>query len=144
MPIEYLAEDIPWHTANVRAQAYDVVRSAHGQSHQSILSQFYLLHLFAYFERPRSVIYLARPTSRWRRQLLLGLQEIGRYLSAAEVPLRDRLVELVQRKDDLDFQGALQARLRLWFFAHMGLTMALLVLGLLHGVLALAFRGGLP
>lgn len=143
MPVEYLAEEIPWHTANVRSQAYEVVRGAHRQSSQSILADYYLRHLFVYFERPRSPLYLVYPTSRRRRHLQDGLREIGRYLSSAEYALRDRLMELVQVKDDLDFHRALQTILRLWLFVHIGLTIMLITLGTMHGVLALAFRGSL-
>lgn len=141
MPLEYLAEEIPWHIAKVRTQAYEVVRHAHRKSSQSILADFYLRHLFVYFERPRSFMYVIYPTSHRRRHLQEGLRDIGRYLSTAEYTLRDRLMELVQIKDDLDFHGALQAILRLWLFLHIGLTVMLITLGSVHGVLALAFRG---
>jgi hypothetical protein len=48
----------------------------------------------------------------------------------------------VRRKDDLDFHEARQRLLKVWFFIHIGLTYCLVVLALLHGLLALAFRGG--
>ena len=37
---------------------------------------------------------------------------------------------------------ARQGLLKTWLFAHIGLTYALVVLAVLHGLLALAFRGG--
>lgn len=138
---EFLAEEIPWFTAQVRAQAYDVARNAHRVSPDSTISEYYLHELFAYFERPRSLLYIAYPTSRRRRQLQNGLHDLDRYLGIEERPWRDRMMELVQRKDDLDFRAARQALLRLWFFVHIGSTMMLLVLGTAHGVLAFAFRG---
>ena len=48
----------------------------------------------------------------------------------------------MRRKDDLDFHEARQRLLKTWLFVHIGLTYGLVVLALLHGLLALAFRGG--
>jgi hypothetical protein len=44
----------------------------------------------------------------------------------------------------LDFQAAMQWRLKMWLFAHIGLTYPLLMLAVLHGWLAHLFDGGLP
>jgi hypothetical protein len=49
---------------------------------------------------------------------------------------------LLRRKDDLDFHEARQRLLKNWLFVHIGLTYGLVTLALLHGLLALAFRGG--
>jgi hypothetical protein len=52
------------------------------------------------------------------------------------------LFSLVRRKDDLDFHDARQKILKLWLFGHIGLTYALVLLALVHGLLAHAFGGG--
>ena len=70
------------------------------------------------------------------------MQDLRRYLCDAEQVGCERLVALVRRKDDLDFHDARQKTLKLCLFAHIGLTYALLLLAILHGVLAHAFRGG--
>ena len=51
-------------------------------------------------------------------------------------------VRALRRKDDLDFHEARQKLLKMWLFAHIGMTYTLVVLALLHGLLAIAFRGG--
>jgi hypothetical protein len=67
---------------------------------------------------------------------------LRRYLSEQEQTGCERLFGLLRRKDDLDFQSARQNALKLWLFAHIGLTYALVVLALLHWLLAHAFQGG--
>jgi hypothetical protein len=52
------------------------------------------------------------------------------------------LFALVRRKDDLDFHEARQKLLKVWLFAHIGLTYALVLLALLHALMAHAFGGG--
>ena len=44
--------------------------------------------------------------------------------------------------DDLDVHAARQGLLKGWLFVHITLSYTLVVLGVLHGVLALAMRGG--
>jgi hypothetical protein len=70
------------------------------------------------------------------------LTAIRRYLSDHEQAACERLFALLRRKDDLDFHEARQRLLKSWLFVHIGLTYGLVVLALLHGLLALAFRGG--
>jgi hypothetical protein len=70
------------------------------------------------------------------------MQDLRRYLSDQEQGACEKLFALVRRKDDLDFQEARQRLLKTWLFAHIGLTSALVVLALLHGLLAHAFAGG--
>jgi hypothetical protein len=69
------------------------------------------------------------------------MQNLRRYLSEPESSACERLFPLVRRKDDLDFHAARQGLLKTWLFVHIGLTYALVACALLHGLLALAFRG---
>ena len=53
----------------------------------------------------------------------------------------DAIIRQVQRKDDLDYQYALQGALKLWLFVHIPLTYGLLVLAIFHGLAACAYGG---
>jgi hypothetical protein len=106
------------------------------------LADFYMSRLFSYFHRPRGVAYLLRPTTALRRSLMEDMKNLRRYLTDNELTACERLFALVRRKDDLDFHAARQGMLKVWLFVHIGLTYALVALAILHGLLALAFRGG--
>jgi hypothetical protein len=70
------------------------------------------------------------------------MQNLRRYLCEPELAACERLFALVRRKDDLDFHAARQGLLKGWLFVHIGLTYGLVTLAVLHGLIALAFRGG--
>jgi hypothetical protein len=139
---EIVYERIPAFQRQVRVQADDVVLQAVTASGATTLADFYAARLFAFFRRPRGWRYLVRPTSTLRRAMMREMHDLRRYLSEQEQAGCERLFALVRRKDDLDFHDARQKVLKLWLFAHIGLTYALVLLGVLHGVLAHAFYGG--
>jgi len=62
--------------------------------------------------------------------LLSDLKELERYLENDDRSTADQFAALVRRRDDLDYQFALQLRLRLWVTFHSILTVALVVGGL--------------
>jgi hypothetical protein len=106
------------------------------------LCRCYVNRLAWFFERPRPLLYLIRPNGRTRQTLVSEIEYLDRYLAPGQRETSRQLIELVRQKDDLDFQFALQARLKVWLFFHIGLTYSLLPLAVVHGVVALAFHGG--
>jgi hypothetical protein len=139
---EVVYERIPAYRRQIRQQADGVVLEAVTASGATTLADFYSGRLFAFFWLPRGWRYLLRPTTTLRRALMREMQDIRRYLSEPEQTGCEHLFTLVRRKDDLDFHDARQKALKLWLFAHIGLTYALVLLTMLHGVLAHAFYGG--
>jgi hypothetical protein len=139
---EVLYERIPILRLQVRTQAGDAVFQSVTASGATTLANFYVNRLFDFFHRPRGTRYFLRPTTARRRSLMSELTAVRRYLSDQEQAACERLFALLRRKDDLDFHEARQRLLKGWLFVHIGLTYGLVVLALLHGVLALAFRGG--
>jgi hypothetical protein len=139
---EVIYERIPALRRGVWRSADDAVLAAVAASGSTTLADFYTSQLYAYFARPRRWWYQLRPTTAPRRALLAQMQDVRRYLSDQEQTACEELFALVRRKDDLDFQEARQKLLKVWLFAHIGLTCALLLLALLHALLAHAFRGG--
>ncbi|HEX2477410.1 MAG TPA: hypothetical protein VHK01_21820, partial [Lacipirellulaceae bacterium] len=106
------------------------------------LADFYTARLYDFIQRPRGASYLFWPTSVLRRALMREMQDVRRYLSDHEQAACERLFALVRRKDDLDFHEARQKLLKLWLFLHIALTCALVLLAVVHGLVAHAFRGG--
>jgi hypothetical protein len=139
---EIVYERIPAFRQQVRQLADGVVLEAVAASGATTLADFYAARLYAFFRQSRGWRYLVRPTSAQRRALMREMQDMRRYLSEQEQAGCERLFTLVRRKDDLDFHDARQKVLKFWLFAHIGLTYALVMLALLHGLLAHAFHGG--
>lgn len=139
---EVIYERIPALSRQVRQQAGDVVLGSVTASGATTLADFYVARLYDFFHRARSVSYFLRPTTALRKSLMAEMQNLRRYLSESEAAACERLFSLVRRKDDLDFHAARQGMLKGWLFVHIGLTYGLVMLALLHGLLALAFRGG--
>jgi hypothetical protein len=126
-----------------------LVRQVHEMLFQSpskslVLCQFYVQRLASFFERRRPISYLIRPNGQACRALVNEIEDLDRYLSLPQREAGRKLAELVRRKDDLDYHLALQSRLKVWLFVHIGLTYSLVMVAVVHGVLAHAFHGGHP
>jgi hypothetical protein len=139
---EVVFERIPSLHREVQRQAGDVVLQSVSSSGATTLADFYVARLFDYFAAGRGLSYFLRPTSALRRSLMGEMQNLRRYLCEPETAACERLFALVRRKDDLDFHAARQGLLKNWLFLHIALSYALISLGLMHGLLALAFSGG--
>lgn len=139
---EVIYERIPMLRSQLQQRAEQVALDAVRSSGATTLGEYYSENLQAFFERPRSLSYYLRPNSELRREQLAGLTSVGRYLSETEQKHAERLFALIRRRDDLDFQAAVQWRLKMWLFFHIGLTYPLLLLASLHGLLAHLFGGG--
>jgi hypothetical protein len=139
---EVIYERIPALCLQVRTQAGEAVLSSVTASGATTLADFYVSRLFDFFHRSRGARYFIRPTTARRRSLMQELTALRRYLSDHEQATCERLFALLRRKDNLDFHEARQRLLKTWLFVHIGLTYGFVTLALLHGLLALAFRGG--
>jgi hypothetical protein len=139
---DFIYEQIPGMRHRVRRQASELVLQSVSASGATTLAEFYTTRLYSYFERPRGWAYDLRPTTTRRRALMREMQDVRRYLSDQEQTFCERLFALIRTKDDLDFHESRQRILKLWLFIHLGLTCALVLLAMLHGVLAAAFSGG--
>jgi hypothetical protein len=139
---EFVYERIPIYRRKVRHQAREVVLESISASGATTLADFYASRLYDFFGRSRGLMYFLRPTTTTRRALMREMQDLRRYLAEQEQAACEKLFSLVRRKDDLDFHEARQRILKLWLFFHIGLTYALVLLALVHGLLAHAFGGG--
>lgn len=110
-------------------------------SADGVLSGFCTDRLDSYLARPRSVLgHLAQ--SRAPLVELRGeLEEISRYLSVSQRQVADELLDLIEKKDELDYQYAHQLVLKGWLFLHSTLVGSLLALASLHAAFAIWFGG---
>lgn len=138
---EVLFERIPFLRQQLAVQARELVLRACQSS--DVLAKLYANRLAYFFERQRSLAYLVRPTGNQRRQLISAIEDLDRYLGEDQRSIGRQLSALVQQRDDLDFQYALQGRLKAWLFVHIGFTYSLLIVSIIHMVMAHAFAGGL-
>jgi hypothetical protein len=139
---EVIYERIPALRHQVRQQASELALQSVAASGATTFANFYTTRLYDYFEDSRGWSYDLRPTTARRRALMREMHDIRRYLSDQEQSYCERLFALIRKKDDLDYHQSRQRILKLWLFVHLGLTCSLLLLGVLHGLLALAFAGG--
>ncbi len=138
---EPIFERIPFFQQRLAVQARKLVLQTCEAT--DVLANFYSNRLAAFFERPRSLAYLVRPTGRVRRQLITEIEDLDRFLAEDQRQVSRELTQLVKQRDDLDYHYALQGRLKVWLFIHIGLTYSLLIVAVLHMILAHAFDGGL-
>ncbi|HYO25987.1 MAG TPA: hypothetical protein VEQ85_13675 [Lacipirellulaceae bacterium] len=125
----------------LRDRAQATVLGAVRSAGATTLGEFYRDRLHDYFSSRRGWRYRLWPTSQLRKALLADLTETTRYLSDAERKTAEDLFSLVRSRDDLDYHEALQWRLRVWLFVHIGLTYPLLAAAALHAWLAHLFSG---
>jgi hypothetical protein len=139
LPEEVLYECIPQLQQAITQEARQCISAA---ADATSLVDFYGTRLAPFIERPRSIWYFLYPNSRRRRLLVGQLRELDRFLNDVHRKRCHELERLLCRKDDLDFHAALQGRLKLWLFLHIGFSYSLLLLATVHGLLAHVFAGG--
>jgi len=132
-------DQIGWHRQQVAETAAERIGSLQGQAAVTVLGDFYGSSLKPYFRTRPSWWYLAFPNSARRRRLLTRLTHLDRYLETEGRRVAGQLAGLVRRRDDLDYQYALQWRLRAWVVVHATMSLALVILAMLHGILATRF-----
>jgi hypothetical protein len=139
---EIIYERIPAFRQKLAVQARAIVLEACEAS--EVLAKFYSNRLIFFFERPRSLAYRFSPSGNRRRQLVGEIEALDRFLAEDQRVASRKLAGLVRQKDDLDFHHAIQGRLKIWLFAHIGVTYSLLVVAIVHGIMAHAFSGATP
>jgi hypothetical protein len=92
-----------------------------------------------YFAGPRNFWWHVIESTRPRFRLLGELAALDRYLNDSERQQVRQLTDLIRAKDDLDYQYTHQTILKYWLFIHIPLTYSLLMVGLAHGLLMVAY-----
>ncbi len=127
---------VEWHRGQIADQAKKLREELSMHAGVPVLGSFYTQHLSPFFNSRPPLSYVLIPTGGRRRRLLSDLKDLERYVENDGRSTADRFAALVRRRDDLDYQFALQLRLRLWVAFHSILTVALVVGGLAHSFIA--------
>jgi len=118
-----------------------VVRSV-SEADSTRIPEFYETHLRYFFDKNRYFWDHLTESNRSIHRLLADLQAQERYFNSDEKAIAKEIETLIEIKDDLDYQFALQSVLKYWLFLHIPLTYVLLLFSVLHGILAHAFSRG--
>ena len=140
---EVIFERIPSFVAMLRKEAESLSINCATQTGSPTLSEFYIAHLAPFFAKPNKLFSHLRGSNREFSDTLKELDNMDRYLNDEERKFASQLRDLAQKKDELDYQYALQATLKGWLFVHVPLTYGTVLLMVLHAILAYAFRGGM-
>ena len=131
-----LRNDIPEARVAIAEEAYQLALEAAGSPNAFVIADYYQAKLNQYFSTPRSLVYRILPTGKHRRDLQYQLGELTRYLDENGQVMQSRMIRLVQRRDDLDFQSAILNRIRVVATVHTLLLGAFIVFTAGHVVVA--------
>ena len=134
-------DHVHWHRHQIAEHAKELLDGLSEPSAVRVLGSFYTNYLSPFFSSSPSPAYLLAPSGMRRRRLLSGLQELDRYLETDGRSAAGKFAALVRRRDDLDYQYALQLRLRLWVLVHTVFSVALIAGGIVHAILVWRFAG---
>ncbi len=141
LPVDHRLEEIPAIRAAVARNAHAAALASAEVGEGATLAEYYQQRLLPFFQSPRSLIFGLLPNGVERRRLLRELDDLQRYLAEHGNASRGELATLVMTKDDLDYQYALQSRLRMLYALHVSLTWALALMIGVHVVLVYRFQG---
>ncbi|MEM9588221.1 MAG: hypothetical protein AAGA03_13145 [Planctomycetota bacterium] len=141
LPNQTRFEQVRWHRSQIATAAERLLEGLSEPTAVSVLGSYYRQDLQAFFSSRPGLNYLILPHGSRRRKLLTGLQQIDRYLENEGRKAAGRLAGLIRRKDDLDYQYALQLQLRGWVLVHSVLSLMLLISSVVHVALVWRFLG---
>ena len=139
---EVLYDRIPVHRRQLQEKVEELVLRSVQTTDSTSIADFYVRRLKDFFDRPRHFWrQLLHANLARRRALLTEAQDQQRYMNAQERELMADVLVLIQAKDDLDYQYALQSALKFWLFIHIPLTYSLLIFSVFHICVVYAFSG---
>lgn len=136
---EVIFERIPIHRRNVLDKVEALVLNYAGSDKGNAIPDFYQKYLRSFFEGPRNLMRHILHSERHRHKLLQKVTTMKPFLNEQEQSTMQQIIELIQIKDDLDYQHALQVAMKLWLFVHVPLTYALIIIALFHTIAVCAF-----
>jgi hypothetical protein len=136
-------ERMPVHRRQISEGVENLIRHAEAETGSSTLGDFYFRRLRRLFDDRPGIAYVLADLETRRRRLTMEMNALNRYLSPREQEIASELHVWIGRKQNLDFQYAAQRLLKLWLFAHIGLTYMLILLGAVHGIVAGLYAGRL-
>jgi len=136
---EVIFERIPIHGRTIHNKVKSLVLEMARSDNGVAIPDFYHKHLDFFFEGPRNQLRHILHSKRHRHQLAQKFSALMPYLNEPEQKVLKQLAEQVQLKDNLDYQYALQATMKLWLFVHIPLTYSLIIFAMFHTIAVCAF-----
>lgn len=130
---------VEWHRDQISSAAEQLLAENANTPAGQVLSKFYYETLVPFFSQKPSLAYVLVPTGNRCRRLLGNLKELNRYLEHDSRSTAGRFAALVRKRDNLDYQYALQLRLRVWVVVHAVFSVVLTAAAIIHGFLAYRF-----
>jgi hypothetical protein len=138
---EVIFEQIPTIRRHIQEQAQTLALAALPLSGSSGLADFYVDRLKDFFESPPAFFRQLMGDRRSLNEIIKETGDLKRFLAPVEREHLEKLTELAERKDRLDFHYVGQLTLKLWLFVHIPFTYSLLLFTLAHIVLVYSFTG---
>jgi hypothetical protein len=135
-------ERIPEIRRQIRTSVEALIVAADRESDSSTLGEFYLDHLLVYVNWRPGLFTLPFGDPPLHRRTISTLASLNRFFNPRERELASELREWIEAKRNLDTQLMGQRLLKLWLFVHIPLSCALVILGLVHGLVAVRFTRG--
>ncbi|MEO5855941.1 MAG: hypothetical protein ABIR21_07810 [Chthoniobacterales bacterium] len=136
-----LYERIPAFRLQIQKEVEALVREAERETESSTLGNFYVEYLRDFFSsRAHVFTALGNPDRKWHA-LLAETKGLDRYLNERERAIASEIRDWIETKQNLDFQDASQRLLKLWLFVHIPFTYSLIILGVVHGIVAMLHVG---
>ncbi len=132
---EVLFEKIPGACYQIRMDVEQLLFKAIEDTGSETLSHYYMESMDWYFQRPRFIwshLSGGRKADYWIKQ---QFAIVNRHLSDSEKTYSQQLEALARKKQDVDFQYAVQGLLKLWLLLHVPLSVMLLAMSLWHMLL---------
>jgi cytochrome b561 len=136
---EVLYERIPQFRRQLLERAEALALRAVEETGSTTIADYYADRLRPFLDGPRNFWEHVFEVSRGRQNLLVEMRDLERYLDDNEKQILRELARLIEVKDDLDYQYALQSILKRWQFVHVPLAYGLIVFIALHMVVVYAF-----
>jgi len=135
-------EGIPEIRGDIRVKVEALITAADRESESSTLGDFYLNHLLEYINWRPGILATPFGDQPRHREIVGTLSTLDRYFNPRERELAAELREWIDAKRNLDNQLVGQRLLKLWLFLHIPASCSLILLGLVHGLIALRYTRG--
>ena len=137
-------ERIPAFRAGLAEEVEALAIDSVDQAGSLTISNLYIDTLHEFFRRPRNFLLHLRSSSRPLNRIQGEIDSLRQYLDDAGKQRLTKIKDLVQAKDNLDFQYAHQGVLKAWLFIHIPATYGLIVLIIAHVAIMYAYSSGGP
>ncbi|MDM4017997.1 hypothetical protein [Roseiconus lacunae] len=136
---EHRFDRMPWTRNELAKIAEQTFQQIKEPTAKEVIESFYRTTLVPFFGGKPSLAYVLVPTGNRRRQLIGDLGNLHRYLEQEGRSVAGKFAALVRQRDDLDYQFALQLRLRVWIVFHAILSFLLLLCSFIHLFIVIHF-----